>query len=130
MKRILIVDDNLMMRKLIRNIFIDHDYDIEEAEDGIEGLEIARRLDIDLVITDIIMPKMEGIELIMNLKRDFPNIKIIAISGGKPYYLYMAKKLGIEKIFTKPLNIHEFLNAVKKLIQFPTGNLRPNSASA
>ncbi len=130
MKRILIVDDNLMMRKLIRNIFIDQGYDIEEANDGMEGLEIARKLDIDLVITDIIMPKMEGIELIMNLKRDFPNIKIIAISGGKPYYLYMAKKLGIERIFTKPLNIHEFLNAVKKLIQFPTGNLRTNSASA
>ncbi len=130
MKRILIVDDNLMMRMLIRNIFIDQGYDIEEANDGMEGLEIARKLDIDLVITDIIMPKMEGIELIMNLKRDFPNIKIIAISGGKPYYLYMAKKLGIERIFTKPLNIHEFLNAVKKLIQFPTGNLRTNSASA
>ncbi|MFO7657767.1 MAG: response regulator [Bacteroidales bacterium] len=119
MKRILIVDDNLMMRKLIRNIFIDHQFEIEEAEDGIKGLEIVRKTGIDLVITDIIMPKMEGIELIMHLKRDFPEIKIIAISGGKPYYLYMAKKLGIEKIFTKPLNIQEFLTAVKKLIQFP-----------
>ena len=130
MKRILIVDDNIMMRKLIRNIFSDHDYDFEEAENGLEGLEIARKFDIDLVITDIIMPKMEGIELIMHLKRDFPNIKIVAISGGKPYYLYMAKKLGIEKIFTKPLNIQEFLIAVKKLIQFPSKNFSANSTSA
>ncbi|MBN2612862.1 MAG: response regulator [Bacteroidales bacterium] len=129
MKRILIVDDNLMMRKLIRNIFADHDFEIEEAEDGLEGLEIVRKIDIDLVITDIIMPKMEGLELIMNIKRDFPNIKIIAISGGKPYYLYMAKKLGIEKIFTKPLNIQDFLTAVKKLIQFPR-NIKSSTFSA
>ncbi len=130
MKRILIVDDNLMMRKLIRNIFSKEDYEIEEAENGIEGLEMARKYDIDLVITDIIMPVMEGLELIMHLKRDFPKIKIIAISGGKPYYLYMAKKLGIEKIFTKPLNLHQFLDAVKKLIQFPEKGIIPRSASA
>lgn len=128
MKRILIVDDNLMMRKLIRNIFTHEEYVIEEAENGIEGLEIARKQDIDLVITDIIMPVMEGLELIMHLKRDFPGIKIIAISGGKPYYLYMAKKLGIEGIFTKPLNLHQFLGAVKKLIQFPKKGIISRSA--
>ncbi len=128
MKRILIVDDNLMMRKLIRNIFTNEDYDIVEAENGIEGLDIARRHEIDLVITDIIMPVMEGLELIMHLKRDFPEIKIIAISGGKPYYLYMAKKLGIEGIFTKPLNLQQFLGAVKKLVQFPQKGIIPKSA--
>ena len=130
MKRILIVDDNLMMRKLIRNIFLNEEFEIVEAENGSEGLEIAKNHDIDLVITDIIMPVMEGLELIMHLKRDFPGIKIIAISGGKPYYLYMAKKLGIEKIFTKPLDLHQFLDAVKKLIQFPKSGIISRSASA
>jgi YesN/AraC family two-component response regulator len=130
MKRILIVDDNLMMRKLIRNIFINEEYEIVEAENGSEGLEMAKKYNIDLVITDIIMPVMEGLELIMHLKRDFPGIKIIAISGGKPYYLYMAKKLGIEKIFTKPLNLHQFLSVVKKLIQFPGSGVIRRSASA
>jgi YesN/AraC family two-component response regulator len=130
MKRILIVDDNLMMRKFIRNIFSNEEYEIEEAENGSEGLQIARKHDIDLVITDIIMPVMEGLELIMHLKRDFPEIKIIAISGGKPYYLYMAKKLGINNIFTKPLNLHQFLSTVKKLIQFPESGFYPKSASA
>lgn len=128
MKRILIVDDNLMMRKLIRNVFTNEHYEIVEAENGIEGLEIARKQDIDLVITDIIMPVMEGLELIMHLKRDFPGIKIIAISGGKPYYLYMAKKLGIQGIFTKPLNLQQFLGAVKKLIQFPEKGIISRSA--
>jgi YesN/AraC family two-component response regulator len=119
MKHILVVDDNLMMRKLIRNLFHEDNFIIEEATNGIEGLEIIKQPPVDLIITDIIMPKMEGLELIMNLRRDFPKIKIIAISGGKPYYLYMAKKLGIEGIFTKPLNHQVFLKAVKKVIQFP-----------
>ncbi|MBN2273376.1 MAG: response regulator [Bacteroidales bacterium] len=119
MKHILVVDDNLMMRKLIRNLFHNDNYIIEEATNGVEGLEIVKQHPVDLIITDIIMPKMEGIEMIMNLRRDFPDIKIIAISGGKPYYLYMAKKLGIDGIFTKPLNHDAFLKAVKKVIQFP-----------
>lgn len=120
MKNILVVDDNLMMRKLIRNLFRGENLTIEEATNGIEGLAFIKEHPVDLIITDIVMPKMEGIELIMNLRRDFPEIKIIAISGGKPYYLYMAKKLGIDGIFTKPLNHQVFLKAVKKVIQLPS----------
>lgn len=119
MNRILVVDDNVMIRKVIKNIFKEENYDIEEAENGEEGLDLIKKKKFDLVITDIIMPKMEGLELIMHIKRDFPDIKIIAISEGKPYYLYMAKKLGTEKVFTKPLDLHDFLDAVKKIIQFP-----------
>lgn len=123
MNRILLVDDNLMVRKIIKNIFKNEKYEIEEAEDGEEGLERLKKSKFDLVITDILMPKMEGLELIMHIKRDFPEVKIIAISGGKPYYLYMAKKLGTEKVFTKPLNLFELLNAVKNIIQFPTNGI-------
>jgi len=122
MKKILIIDDNVMVRKLIRNIFRNEGYDIEEAENGIEGLEMVKQEPFHLIITDILMPKMEGLELIIHLKRDFPKIKIIAISGGKPYYLYMAKKLGIEGVFTKPVDPNELLKAVKRIIQFSTPN--------
>ena len=130
MKRILVIDDNLMIRKIIRNIFIKENYEIEEAENGVEGLEMIENKSYDLVITDILMPKMEGLELIMHLKRDFPKIKIIAISGGKPYYLYMAKKLGIERVFTKPLDLQELLNAVKKIIQFPSSDIITDQKTA
>ncbi|MBP1667777.1 MAG: hypothetical protein H6Q21_143 [Bacteroidetes bacterium] len=119
MKNILVVDDNQMMRKLIKNLFPGEEFEITEATNGMEGLDFVKQNPVDLIITDIVMPKMEGIELIMNLRRDFPKIKIIAISGGKPYYLYMAKKLGIDGIFTKPLNHQSFLQAVKRVIQFP-----------
>ncbi len=116
MKRILIVDDNLMMRRLIRNVFKDDNYVIKEARNGMEGLKLADKKHFDLVITDIVMPEMEGIEFIIELKKNFPDTKIIAISGGKPYYLYVAKKLGIDAVFTKPLNHSDFVNTVKTII--------------
>jgi len=119
-----------MIRKLVRHIFRNEEYDIEEASNGVEGLELINQDAFDLIITDIIMPRMEGLELIIRLKRDFPDIKIIAISGGKPYYLYMAKKLGVESVFTKPLNHQDLLDAVKKIIQFPVSVEIPPSKKA
>lgn len=116
MKRILIVEDNTIMRKLIVNLFNEENIESREASNGLEGIRMVRELHFDLVITDIIMPKMEGIEFINLLKKDHPAIKIVAISGAKPYYLYMAKKLGTDGIFTKPLNRNSFLKHVKKLI--------------
>ena len=118
MKKILVVDDNLMMRRLIINLFTNQNLECDEAADGNEGLEKILQHNYDLVITDIVMPGMEGIEMIMQAKRHIPELKIIAISGGKPYYLYLAKKLGIEAIFTKPLNHHQFYEKVKSLLPF------------
>jgi YesN/AraC family two-component response regulator len=115
MKRVLIVDDNMMMRRLIRNVFRNEKFDISEAKNGIEGLNLANEHSFDVVITDIVMPEMEGLQFIIELRKIAPQIKIVAISGGKPYYLYMAKKLGIEAVFTKPLNHLEFVNTVKKI---------------
>jgi len=116
MSKILVVDDNVMMRRLIINLFRDQNIEFDEAADGREGLDKISGNTYDLVITDIIMPKMEGIEMIMLAKKQQPDLKIMAISGGKPYYLYMAKKLGIEAIFTKPLNHHHFYKTVKDAI--------------
>jgi YesN/AraC family two-component response regulator len=112
MKRILIVDDNVLMRKLIVNLFSKEEVILDEASDGKEGLGKMNDNHYDLVITDLIMPGMEGIEMIMQAKRFFPDVKIIAISGGEPFYLYMAKKLGIQGIFTKPLERNKFMTAV------------------
>ena len=112
MKRILIVDDNMLMRKLIMNLFNREEIVLDEATDGQDGLLKMSDHQYDLVITDLIMPGMEGIEMIMQAKRSYPGIKIIAISGGEPFYLYMAKRLGIQDVFTKPLEKNKFLLAV------------------
>lgn len=116
MKRILIVDDNVLMRKLIINLFNRDEVCVDEASDGKEGLDMMEREHYDLVITDLIMPGMEGIEMIRHTRRIHPLTKIIAISGGKPFYLYMAKRLGIQGIFTKPLEKTKFLKAVDSVI--------------
>jgi YesN/AraC family two-component response regulator len=127
MKKILLVDDNMMMRRLIINLFRNENLEIDEASDGREGLEKISTKIYDLVITDIIMPGMEGIEMIIEAKKHHPGLKIIAISGSKPYYLYVAKKLGVEAVFNKPLNQHHFYDKVKNILQFQP--VRINRAS-
>jgi len=119
MKKVLVVDDNIMMRKLIINLFKHENVEFDEAGDGNEGLAKMYDNQYDLVITDIIMPKMEGIEMILEAKRKYPGMNIIAISGGQPFYLYIAKKFGIQGIFTKPLDHHRFSTAVSKVLQLP-----------
>jgi len=124
MKKILVVDDNIMMRKLIINLLKHDNVTFDEAGDGNEGLEKMTDIQYDLVITDILMPRMEGIEMIMEVKRKHPGMNIIAVSGGEPFYLYMAKKLGIHGIFTKPIDQIGFSAAVKKILQLPSTMLQ------
>ena len=112
MKRILVVDDNMLMRKLIINLFRKEEFTIDEAADGEEGLSKMSDIRYDLVITDLVMPGMEGIEMIRQAKERFPDVKIIAMTGSKPFYLMLAKKMGIQGILTKPLERNKFLTVV------------------
>ncbi len=95
-------------------------YNVSEASDGAKGTRIYRENPVDLVITDLIMPEKEGIETIRELKRDFPDINIIAISGsGCLYpddYLFMAKMLGAQRTLTKPIERDELIGTVKELL--------------
>ena len=96
-------------------------YKVMEASDGKEGVKLYRDKPCDLIITDIIMPEKEGIETIRELKRDFPDIKIIAMSGGGRIgaedYLHMAKMLGVQRTFAKPIEREEFLGAIRELLK-------------
>lgn len=121
MKRILVIDDDIQVRQLLRQILEREGYQVLDAPDGKKGLELYRQSPTDLVITDIIMPEKEGIETIMELKRDFPDVKIIAISGGsrvldKENCLENAKILGALQIFTKPFDRKELLQAIQELL--------------
>lgn len=96
-------------------------YEVVEARDGDAGMKQFRESPSDLVITDLIMPEKEGIETIIELRRDFPDVKIIAISGGgiidAEKYLDMARGLGAHRIFEKLFGMTEMLDAVRELLE-------------
>ena len=122
MAKILIIDDEEeSSRTLLRLLLEEAGFSILEADNGGKGLQLFRENEIDLVITDIIMPDKEGLETIMDLHKTAPSVKIIAISGGSSvtepsHYLTMAKQLGAHMTFTKPIDKEQFLGSVKELI--------------
>lgn len=120
MALIMIVDDDPMIRKMLTQAFIDENYDVISAPDGKTALRKFSTEDIDVVITDIIMPDMEGIETIRELRKIKPDAKIIAFSGGGSIspegYLKVASSMGAQYTFQKPISIKELSKAVKDLL--------------
>ncbi len=121
MARILLIDDDDQFRMLLRKMLEKAGYnDIEEANDGSIGVKLFRQHPFDLVITDIIMPDKEGIETIIELTGDYPQIKIIAMSGGGRVcpqdYLETAKRLGASRTLAKPFNYSELVDTVHELL--------------
>ena len=121
MARILIIDDESQIRSMLRLMLERVGYEVVEAPDGIEGIRQYREKPADLIITDLIMPNKDGIGMIIDLKKEFPNVKIIALSGGgvnRPEgYLDGAKKLGASCTLTKPIDREEMLMAVKDTLK-------------
>ena len=121
MARILIIDDEPQIRSMLTLMLAREGYDIVEASDGVAGIKIYRQNPADLIITDLIMPNKDGIGMIIDLKKEFPDVKIIAMSGGglnKPDgYLKGAKKLGAACTLTKPIDREEMLKAVREILK-------------
>jgi YesN/AraC family two-component response regulator len=122
-KRILIIDDDFHVRDMMERLLRRAGYDAQLAENGVEAVKMHRENPMDLVITDIIMPEKEGIEIISEFKRDYPTVKLIAISGGgrigPANYLKMAKLLGAEQTFAKPVDTSQLLSAIEELLAQP-----------
>ena len=121
MLRILVIDDEEDIRTIYRTILEREGFEVEEAADGMQGLNFFRKNPADLIITDILMPEKEGIETIKEFKKDFPDVKIIAISGGGSFgnseiYLRIAHKLGAVRTFQKPVCRQELVSSVCELI--------------
>ncbi|MBU8871023.1 MAG: response regulator [Gemmatimonadales bacterium] len=120
MAKILIVDDDEQVRGMIKLILERDGYEVEEAGDGNEAIEVYCREEFDLVVTDIVMPGKEGIETIMELRGINPKAKIIAISGGGRInpedYLKWARRFGVTHTFTKPVDRTSLLEAVGELL--------------
>ncbi|MBT8340626.1 MAG: response regulator [Desulfatitalea sp.] len=124
MGSILIIEDDEFVQNMLRQTFERAGYEVVTADNGSEGIkQYESRLNLlepfNVVITDLIMPEMEGIETISKLRKNDPNVKVIAISGGgrnKPEdYLHLAEKLGATYTFTKPVDRDALLKSVSEL---------------
>jgi CheY-like chemotaxis protein len=117
---ILVIDDDGAILKMISQFLEREGYKVLIASNGKEGMMIINKTpEIYLVITDLIMPEKEGMEVIRELKQDFPHIKILAISGGGiggvQTYLSVAKLIGADLILNKPFVAEELLRSVQEL---------------
>lgn len=116
MARILVVDDEQLARFTMREILESAGHEVTEAKNGAQGIAFQKAQPFDVVITDIIMPEKEGVQTIMELKRDFPTLPIIAISGGGRTrnldFLKIAERYGAQKILAKPFSEEELVDVV------------------
>jgi DNA-binding NtrC family response regulator len=114
--RVLLIDDESMVRKIVRKMLERSGHEVTEAENGRFGLEQLKRGSFDLVITDIIMPEVEGIELVVTVSQQYPSTKTIAMSGGgrtgNVDFLDVAAKLGASAALQKPFTHAELLRAI------------------
>jgi CheY-like chemotaxis protein len=120
MEKILIMDDCGDFRALLRETLVKAGYEVLEAADGNEGLQLYRRNPISVVIIDMLMPIKDGIETIMELRKESFPVKIIAVSGGGRVppddYLNMARVSGVDYTFTKPIDPNSLLSTIRQIL--------------
>lgn len=119
MARILLIDDDELLRDVLAKSLHHAGHTVIQASDGQQGVDLFHATEIDIVITDLVMPVQEGVETIIKLRRENPNLPIIAISGGvtnSRTYLDMAGKLGAKRILAKPFTPKELLQAISEVL--------------
>jgi DNA-binding NtrC family response regulator len=120
MARIFLIDDDNSVRDMLRKTLAHFGHTVIEARNGKEGMELFPHANADLLITDIVMPEKEGLEVLMELRKRQPPVKIIAISGGGRVsaadYLRTAKLMGAAKVLAKPFSNEALMAAVNELL--------------
>lgn len=121
MARILVIDDEKLARMALNRMLKAGGHEVVEAENGRQGLCVYEESPVDLVVTDILMPEMEGLETIRELQRRWPEVKIISITGGGlangRNTLRAAKEFGAHAVLAKPFREQEFLKLVEEALQ-------------
>ncbi|WP_444997891.1 response regulator [Aliikangiella sp. IMCC44359] len=121
MALVLIVDDDPQMLRLLTDVVELDNHDVLLAQDGALALEYFDYHAPDLMITDILMPNKEGLELISETREKFPKVKIIAYSGGgssdPESYLEFAIGMGADKVFTKPMPLGDLRKEIQLLLE-------------
>jgi YesN/AraC family two-component response regulator len=120
MRKVLIIDDEPYILLMLKKMLEKAGYEVDLASNGKEGMYLFEKDSADLVITDIIMPDKEGLEIILEMKKQRPDLKIIAISGwgriSPESYPECATHFGASRVFQKPFKQKELISAVNELI--------------
>lgn len=120
MTKILLVDDDELVRRVLRTFLERGGHQVSEAANGVEALEIFAAEQPDLVVTDILMPRMNGLEMLVELRRLKSDVRVIAMTGSAhdgdtDAMLLLARDLGAARTFRKPLDMTSLLTAVEAL---------------
>lgn len=124
MASILVVDDDSALRRLVTTVLERRKFSVAEAADGGQALDVLRTTAFDLVITDIVMPQIEGLELVRYVRARHPSAKVMAVSGGGSHlvsYTQLAKELGADAVLAKPFTPAELVAVVERLLSGGTG---------
>jgi DNA-binding NtrC family response regulator len=117
--RVLVVDDDAGVRNFLRMLLELEGYEVATVGNGIEALETQRQAPAAIVLTDIFMPDGEGMETIVQLRQEFPQARIIVMSGGGTYngvdYLKLARELGAVKALKKPFPPQDLIDAMREI---------------
>ena len=119
MPKILIIEDEAAIRRVLKNIISEENesYDVDEAEDGLAGLDKIAKSEIDLVLCDIKMPKMDGVEVLEKIKKIKPEIPVVMISGhGDLDTAVNTMRLGAFDYISKPPDLNRLLNTVRNAL--------------
>jgi len=117
---VLVVDDDAGIRNFLRMLLELEGYEVATVGNGIEALDAQRKNPAAIVVTDIFMPDGEGMETIVQLREEFPQVRIIVMSGGGAYrgadYLKLARELGAVRALKKPFPPQELLDAMREVV--------------
>ena len=119
--RILVVDDEKCIRDFFHEVLASEGYDVQLAENGKEALQLMNGQEVDLVVTDLVMPEREGIETIRAIHEQHPKTKVVAVSGAfGGWFLTIAAKLGADATLAKPVQPDQLLKTVRKVAGWAT----------
>src|SRR6185503_5268361 len=116
--KVLVIDDEEGIRNVLKRTLTAVGFDVVSAETGEEGTNVFRRERVDIVVVDMVLPKKDGVETIMDIRRGFPQAKFIAMSGEKnAEMLGLAEKVGAQKRLTKPFTRQQLIGAIEEVLR-------------
>jgi DNA-binding response OmpR family regulator len=128
MKRVLVVEDDDAMCKHLQDLLVYFGYEVRIASNGNVGLDALKNWHADLVILDVFMPEKDGFETLLEIRRDYPGMKVLVITG-KEHLIYgksikFAEKLGANSTLVKPFTTRELEGCIQSITPLPNGAAR------